>query len=301
MYIDRINRLPQVVAAVVIILFTSSCQKKFDPASYAPERPIGGYNSSAEIAAPDLVAYWSFDGNVLDSVSGSAGTAVNTSFVDGIKGQALQGSDKGYVTATPSSAIQNLTSFTIAFWMNTSPTAGAVGVFSLTNTQDFWGSIDIYFDNGGNGDTAVFKVHLNNANVPWAGQFTDARLVGAFNKWIHVTATYNAATSVFNIYENGQALGVNSAANPANTTGPVLHGDDPATTGTNYGPIKFVNATAMAFGTFQFQTNPSLTTAATAQDWARNYTGLLDEFRIYDKALSAADINALYKLEALGR
>jgi hypothetical protein len=32
-----------------------------------------------------------------------------------------------------------------------------------------------------------------------------------------------------------------------------------------------------------------------------HYTGMLDEFRIYNKALSDANVNSLYKLEALGR
>lgn len=286
---------------VVFALLLSACQKKFDVNSYKPERPIGGYSSSKEIAPTHLIGYWAFDGNTMDSITNAAGAATNTSFAAGKKGQALKGAANGYVLFDPSATIQNMQSFTIAFWMNSPKNTSAIGIFSLTNTKDFWGSLDVYFDNGGNGDTAVFKVHMNNANANWAGQFTDTRLPGAFDKWVHVAITYDANTSVFNIYSNGQALGVNTAGNPAKTVGPVLNGDDPATHKTPYGPLKFVNATKMVFGAFQFQTTPSLTSSATAQSWAGNYIGSLDEFRIYDKALPASDVSSLYKLEALGR
>lgn len=292
--------LPACLLSAALAGAITSCQKKFDPTTYQPERPIGGYSSSKEIAPSDLVGYWAFDGSLIDSVTKTSGTAAGTTFAKGIKGQALQGTATSYALFNPGAALQNLQSFTISFWMYAPKNNSAVGVFSLTNTKDFWGSLDIYFDNGGNQDTAVFKVHINNDNVNWKGQFTDTRLPGAFNKWVHIAITYDAGNSKFNIYENGTAVGVNSAGNSPNTVGPALHGDAPSTN-VPYGPIKFVNATGMAFGAFQFQTNPSLTTSASAQSWASDYAGLLDEFRIYDKALSDADVHALYKLESLGR
>jgi hypothetical protein len=57
----------------------------------------------------------------------------------------------------------------------------------------------------------------------------------------------------------------------------------------------------MVIGTWQFQTVPSLTSATTAQPWAGSFNGSLDEFRIYNKPLKAADVSALFKLEAIGR
>lgn len=276
-----------------------SCMKNFDAKTYAPEKPIGGYSSSADIGVGHLVDYWSFNGNLDDSLNPGESTNAGTTFSGGIKGQALQGGDGKYVTFNPSSALQNLSSFTISFWLKPNSNSGAIGIFGLSNTKDFWGSLDIYTD-GGSSDSIIFKVHINNSNVPWAGQFTDTKVPGV-NKWIHMVATYDAGSSKFNIYQNGQAIGVNTAGNASGTVGPVLHGDDPATTTTNYGAIKFVNATKAVFGAFQFQTNPSLTESATAQDWAHDFAGNLDEFRIYDKALSAGDVHSLYLLESLGR
>lgn len=133
-----------------------------------------------------------------------------------------------------------------------------------------------------------------------AGQFVDTKV--SYNKWNHITVTYDAGTSQLNIYEGATSLGVNSAGNPGGTVGPVLHGSDPnAPPVTPYGDIKFVNATAIAFGAFQFQTTPSLTESATAQTWATNFAGALDEFRIYNRALTAQEVSALVTLERQGR
>jgi hypothetical protein len=57
----------------------------------------------------------------------------------------------------------------------------------------------------------------------------------------------------------------------------------------------------MIFGTVQFQTVPSQTSATGSQPWASYLTGQLDEVRIYNKALTDAEVNALVKLEGRGK
>ncbi len=37
------------------------------------------------------------------------------------------------------------------------------------------------------------------------------------------------------------------------------------------------------------------------ESWQKSMTGQLDEIRVWDKVLSAADINSLYELEKAGR
>lgn len=281
-------------------LVATTCQKKFDESSYQPKLDIGGFSNSKEIAASNLVGYWAFNGSLIDSVSGASCTNFGSSFTTGIKGQGYQGSATAYATFNPGAALKNLKSYTIAFWMEATTNSGAIGIFSLANTNDFWGNIDIYQDNGGTGEQTVFKVHMNNANVPWAGQFTDSKVT--IKKWIHIAATYDAATSKYNLYQSGVAIGVNSAGNPANTIGPTLNGSDPSLPPvTPYGQLKFVNPDAMVFGTFQFQTSPSLTTSAGPQGWATGFAGKLDEFRIYDRALTANEVSSLVLLEGRGK
>jgi hypothetical protein len=46
---------------------------------------------------------------------------------------------------------------------------------------------------------------------------------------------------------------------------------------------------------------PSLTSSHGAEPWASFLLGMLDEVRIYNKALSAAELSALTKLETRGK
>ncbi|RYF45270.1 MAG: LamG domain-containing protein [Chitinophagaceae bacterium] len=283
-----------------------ACEKDMD--EYAPERPIGGYSSSSEIASENLVAHWAFENVLTDSVSNISATATGTAFAAGRKGQGFKGAADGYALVdAPGTRLPAMQSFTIAFWMNTAqPDGKAAGIFSMNNLDDFWGNLDVYMEpyklgTSPNPDTAFMKVHLFNDNAVWKGQFPDVKIPAAIGKWVHIAATYNATTSVYAFYANGLELGVNSAGNTNNTKSPKLRGNSPDNGDVFYGPIKFANATKLVFGTFQFQTNPSLTNNATAQGWAQSFTGTLDEFRIYDVALGAGDVSALFKLEALGR
>jgi hypothetical protein len=275
----------------VLCLILSSCQKKFDPSSYAPDKPFGGYNSSSEIAPSHLVAYWSFENTLNDSVQNLTGANTGTTFVNGKNGQALQGDSSSYVLYSNPGSIVNLKSYTIAFWMNAPQNLHyAYGIFSLNNSQDFWGSLDIYLDNPGSttGDSALFKVHMNNGNAKKTSKFLGVNIPNPWNKWTHLVVTYDSsskATTNFNIYANGSSIYSTQILDTTN----------------NYGPLQFVNANAMVIGTWQFQTNPSLTTSATGQSWAGGFAGALDNFRIYDKALSASDISSLFKLETAGR
>lgn len=284
------------------LLFTA-CTKveRDDDFTKGDPPPVpGGFVNSSEVARANLVGYWAFNGSLIDSVTNVAAENHGATFAPGKKGDAYQGSSTAYATFVPGATLQGLKSYTISFWINSPVNTGAIGIFTLARTDDFWGNLDIYQDNGGTGNKAVFKVHMFNSAVPWGGQFIDTKV--DFNSWIHIAATYDAASSVFNIYQNGSAIGVNSAGNPANKIGPTLNGSDPsAPPVTPYGNLSFVNATAIGFGAFQFQTDPPLTQAASAQSWATNFTGKLDEFRIYDRALTGQEVSALFQLEKQGR
>lgn len=279
-------------------LLLTSCYKKFDTNSYAPPFLINGFSSVSQIAPANLVAYWSFDGSLTDSVTGTAGTNNGASFVPGFKGKAYQGSNTAYSTFDPNNTLKNLQSYTISFWMKSVSNSGAIGIFTLSNPNDFWGNIDIYQD-GGSGTDAVFKVHMNNVRpgVLWGGQFTDTKI--PINLWVNITITYDAATSIFNVYQNASQVGVNTPGNPAATKGPKINGSDPSVPPViPYGALQFSNPAKIAFGTFQFQVGLS---NAGPQSWASNFAGNLDEFRIYNKALSAGEISSMVVLQGKGK
>jgi hypothetical protein len=137
----------------------------------------------------------------------------------------------------------------------------------------------MFFENGSTDTKAVFKVHVNNNGTDaWLGNYEIANI---WNVWTNIALTYDAASSTFKVFVNGSKIATQVQ--------------------TGYGPLLFQNATKAVFGTVQFQTNPSLTTATDAQSWASYLTGALDEVRIYNTALSESDVSALVKLEGRGK
>jgi hypothetical protein len=274
--------------SVAILLTTTilSCSDKDGINDYAPIKPIGGYNSSSEIEPGSLVAKWSFDGNVNDSVSNLAGTATGTSFTTGRKGQALKGSSTGQVVyPTPGAAITGLQSFTVAMWINTQKhDVGAQSVFMLPRTSDSWGNMFLMIEgNNTPSDSMLVKFHFAGQ---WAELTGDNRLPSMYNGWKHLAFSYDAGTSKFNAYLNGVKRTL-----PASITD--------RKNGTNpLGAITFTDVSKLIIGGFQQHLGAPW---GTPDGWMLNYTGMLDEFRIYNKALVDSDVNALFKLEALGR
>lgn len=270
--------LVTIVGAFVFSL--SSCYKKFDPKSYQPAFTFNGYTSVAEIGAGSLVGYWAFDGSYIDSVSKTVATGVGTGFTGGFKKQALQGADKGYVISDLPNAIKNLTSFTIDYWLKSPQnTTGILAPIVISKTNDFWGALDMFVENGSTATSGNLKVHYNGQSEVW---FTNGIITNPWNTWINIALTYDAATSTFTLYQGGTAVATQTAAGLGNLVFPAT-------------------ATKIIFGTEQFQTSPSLGTAGGAQSWASYLTGQMDEVRIYNKALTANDLQALIVLQGKGK
>jgi hypothetical protein len=299
--------------SVALFAGLSSCQKKFDTKSYAPTKPLptyGGFSSSNEIETSSLVDYFNFNGTYADSLGGLKGTSTGAvGFTDGVSGKAYQGAVGSYVLFGSPGPLKTLPSYTVSLWMNSGKTNGlARGLFSLNNPTDFWGSLDVYLDNPNNtdpkGDTLLFKVHMTNiSGVPYAGYFLVAKVPNAINVWTHMVITYDASSSVINIYQNSKSIGISGVAGTKGyVVGPTMPGSDPTIKPiTPWGAIVWPNPTAAVIGTWQFQTTPSLTASASAQSWAESYVGALDNFRVYNKALSATEVGALFTLEQKGR
>ncbi|MCC7402287.1 MAG: LamG domain-containing protein [Chitinophagaceae bacterium] len=272
-----------IIYPIIIIscLFFSSCYKKFDTKSYQPPFTINGYTSVAEIGQGSLVGYWSFDGSYLDSVSNTAGTGVGTSFTPGFKGQALQGALNSYVLTSPGNALKNLQSFTITEWVNTPPpSTGIIGLFTLSNTTNFWGNIEIFFENGSSNTNGKVRVHVRDNNTD--NTYAVDGIPNLFNTWVNIAVSYDATSSTFRLFVNGTQV----------NSGQVL--------GVS-GSLSFTDVGNIVFGCTQFQTTPSQTSATGAQPWASFLTGQLDEVRIYNKALAESALQALIVLQGKGK
>lgn len=283
-------------AAALLALAFTSCgdDKKTDNGT----PPIGGYNTSDEISASNLVAKFSFENDVIDAKGNiTGGAATGTSFVAGAKGQAWQGASAGYVLYSGvSSKVTGLESTTISTWVKTAPvSAGAESWFQVLNDSNWIGNLFILQESGAMGNDSTFiKFKVDNWKATnWKEQWTelnnDKRIKIADNTWHHVVCSYNASTSKVAIYVDGVKRDL-----PASVTDKFQ--DDPTKGGLPFGTLAFKNATKFVFGCYK-QHLPG----GTPDGWMKNFSGALDEFRIYDKALADADVTALYQLEKAGR
>ncbi len=247
-----------------------------------------------------LKSLFAFENNVTDQGESKLnGTTKNVTYVPGVTGQAIKIGADGYVLykafgdsvkypnefiGISADTLANLGSFTLAFWMNgVGPVqGGAQGLFAISHKTQFWGNLEIFLENWSNAtdpSEAFLKIHLfNDSKAPANGeQWNELKIPGVLNKWSHIAITYNAANSQFSVYANGQ---------PTSIVNKVLDGG-------NYGKIKFKDFNGMVLGNFAFQTTPSLTNHG-PETWAKAFNGALDQFRIYNSALSAAEITDLF-------
>jgi hypothetical protein len=246
-----------------------------------------------------LKSFWSFENSITDQGENKlTATPSNVSYVAGINGQAVKIGAGGYIlfkvvgdkasypngfTSISADTLINLGSYTIAFWMNgVGPfTDGAQGLFSISNKNQFWGNLDLFLENYNNAaspNEAYLKIHMFNDNRPGGGeQWNELKIPNVFNKWTHIAVTYNAGNSQLSVYADGQ---------PTSIVNKVLDGG-------NYGKIKFKDFNGMVLGTHQFQTTPSLTNHG-PEAWAKSFNGAFDQFRIYNRALTAAEILDLF-------
>ncbi len=265
------------------------------PGDYADK--IQGFDSSGQVAADRLVAYWSFDGNQNESISGIAPTsASNVSYIPGgVRGQAIS-LDSGYLYyATQIPALgASLHSFTILEWVQilnngSTPTM----TFQLARPGNMWGNINFILETGQHpaDDISDLTVHpsyfdgngtQDNLNAGWApdGEGTYFSPTIGANKWVQIGVTYDSAANNIQVWANGKRIG---------TTSYQHRGD-------NYYKPDVPNEVIIG-GWYNNIPGKEVTT----DTWTVPMVGNIDEIRIYNAVLGAADILALYQLGAAGK
>lgn len=295
-------------ALLVTTLLLFSCTKvesddDFQKGDPPPVR--GGYLNSDEVAAASLVAHFDFEGSVNDKKGAVTGGVLNNggSFTAGVKGLAytptitdvVNNRTNTYISYENPGPLATLTSFTISLWINTAKhDGGAQGVFALTKQDgSFWSNFFLMIEGNNSSSNRMFmKLHIEKNNAPfvehWLEPFGDFRPDDMYNAWRHIAWTYDEGTSKVAFYINGQQrdLPPNSDIRKADPDGNLL------------GALNFKDATKFIIGGMQ---NHYGSPFNTPEPWMLNYTGKLDEFRIYNKALTAQEINAIQVLEKQGR
>ncbi len=287
----------------------ASCSKFETGDNFTPGDPPpvpGGYVNSAEISPDNLIVHFPFDGNINDTIGtitdgeahGGAG------FAEGRKGLAYRGSTDAYIAYNNPGAVAALTSFTVAFWINTQKhEGGAESVFMLSREDgNFWGNFFVMIEGSNrSNNTMQLKLHFEKPSVPNAEHWIDPGDKywpdDMYGGWRHVVFTYDENTSKVTRYISGN---FSPLPDDPDGDGDIVNrkasGD--AVSGTPLGPLAFKDAKKFVIGGFQNVLGPPYNAP---EPWMLNYTGMLDEFRIYNKALSAQEVSALYTLERQNR
>jgi hypothetical protein len=248
-------------------------------------------NDPSNVATANLVAYFPFDGNGTDKISNMAPTTTTAKvkFVTGQKGQAYQGDSLAYMlyTLPGTSKLTNLHGFTFSLWVKAPQVlTGAPGFFQINGTGDSnWGNLSFNQETS-KADSLRLHFQFYKDGVNWNHQhIVKASPSFPAASWMYLTFSYDSLTSKFNVYVKGQKINFPDALNRTD--------DDPKTVGKPLGSLAFKNATQAIIGAWWAWATGN----NTSDTWMSYFKGQMDELRIYNKALTDAEVLTLYNDE----
>ena len=221
--------------------------------------------------SPQPIRAWSFDGTTTDYITGSSGTVIGTSpsYVSGVYKQALYFPNTA--GATPTSNISytlpslSSTAFTVALWFNASSlsTTNFPQIFAMTGLN---AESDLRIEILPTaGPTFTFR-SIYNFSASYVGPTTSSSY--NIGTWIHLAATVqtSSTSNVITLYVNGSFVGNTSSTTNTPRTFSIL------TLG-SFCDGKFLNA----------------------------FNGSIDDLRIFNTALTAAQVQAIYNAQGMPR
>jgi len=274
-----------IIAGLVI----TSCQKMERP-------PLGDYPEDyTTTPATPLRFYVPFDSTLpehsqinkrfRDSISNYPSFFPNSTVtvVPGIRGTAENG---GSVVYNNANDFGQSKSFTVAFWeKNTVPQNEPQWLFTLPS-KDGWAANNltafVEHQNGGSTAThAVVKIVWGPDADQWFEFVGANKMPGNLlnNQWHHLAFVYDETTSKFTYYVDGAAL----TGLPSNLTNAVKNGSP-------RGAAQFVNPVGFVIGGWSKHGG----FGGSTDSWIQPWKGSLDQFRLYNKALSASEVAALF-------
>lgn len=285
------NRL-RIAAALMIGLLVmtgmmlTSCKKD--------NEPDDGKTDPSTIATANLVAYFPFDGNGTETIANLTPTMQpNVTYVAGRRGQAYQGANLAHLlyTLPAASKLKSLTSFSVAMWLKSPLVTGdpEVTLFEIGKSDDlFWGNLKLgLLRLDATADSLNFKAFFLKNGAVWSGQhisYSDPLF--PINMWMHMVFLYDQTTSKFMIYKDGVKIETNDGVENRWAAGDDVVPRPPL------GPLAFLNADKINIGAWRPKSEGTATDA-----WMGWFLGNMDELRVYDRALTATEVKALYDAE----
>lgn len=297
------NKRATVLLAIVII--AASCTKVDRDDNFAKGDPPpvpGGFTNSSQVAATNLLAYWNFNGSNNETKSSSAPlVAINSSFVDGIKGKALN-LNSGYVLYPTISALSDanaIKSCTVSLWVKFKNNGSQASEFfaltkSTTSQSDWLTILNVAAETGRPATNQNLVFHSWIGTYPsgnrnggdnindFGNEGVDYQVVPKANEWVQYIMRYDGVAETIDLFANNIRVSNNNFR-----------------LRTGLGPIICPTPTQVLLGAF-----PTASTGYTLsadQSWQAKLTGSMDELRVFNKALTDLEISALYQLEKQGR
>jgi Concanavalin A-like lectin/glucanases superfamily len=276
-----------ILLAVAAFIAVAGCQKIKRPG-------LGDYPQDSNPPGGPLKFYTAFDGtgpdalrNAVDSIRANFASVNPFTSIPGVTGQAVKGVTQKALKYASANDFAGASSFTVAFWeKNTVPTGGSPQFLFSLPSKDYWHQSALFamIDHDGAGSTssqAVFKFAIQDQ---WF-EFTpgNGRMPGNLlnNAWHHIALVYDETTSKITYYIDGVAL-----------TGLSSNLTDVKNGGAPRGPAGFKNTYNFVLG--GWNKHADLGNGAPTDGWIESWQGGLDQFRLYGKALSASEVQALY-------
>jgi len=255
--------------SMCVIMF--ACQKM--------DRPqLGDYPKDANPPGGPLKFYVAFDGttpdplmNAVDSVRATFPSENPLASVDGVKGMAVDGVIDKAIKYPSANDFKNSTSITIAMWVNHTVNPNTELYFSLVD-NDYWhGSSAFLLVEHATVDSCTFKFALMDHWIEFNNQTFKRPLFNG--QWHHLAFTYDETTSILKIYFDGVEV------------------PTPGTSGNlGLGKLNLKSSTNLVVGGW----NKHADIAGPTDSWISGFTGKMDQFRLYGKALTASEVLAIY-------
>ena len=214
---------------------------------------------------PGLVALWSAEGDGHDSVGGNDATLTDIAFAEGKMGQAFSFNGTSSwikIPASPALDVGTGEGFTVTAWIKPTDVHGLHPILEWQPGETMPSPLGIQLWLGENpssrGVLCGFFIDANGNNYVHVPSPSGTFVV---NAWQHIAITYSKADGIINMYVNGKTV------------------------------------SRLSWGSFVPLTKGSLSSFRPGNpgDWTYNkfFPGLVDELAIYNRALSASEIQAV--------
>lgn len=256
------------------------------------DRPeLGDYPEDENPVGGPLKFYVPFDQEsedplmvAVDQIRAKFPTENNFTTTTGVNENGVQGVTDAMINySKPNDWVATADSFTVSFWekhdgqTKNGANPGAEHIFSIPSSNGHWSGATMFllFDQyGASASAAAVKFVMVDANMAdsWMTWENADSIEGVLdNQWHHFAFVYDSSNSSFTMYIDGENRGTKTWTNHGS-----INLDDSKVTGFRIG-------------------NGPQSQNSSGDNWLySNWKGSLDQFRLYNTALTEAEVNDLF-------